>query len=78
MSVWCEICNGLSYIPLDVMSVGLWPLLKDLEDPKVRHLAQPLPATVLRSRAHSTTNTWDDRHGQRPDMKYIWHYTCNI
>ncbi|KAL5497417.1 hypothetical protein EMCRGX_G013884 [Ephydatia muelleri] len=42
----------------DVMGVGVWPLLKDLEDPELRRLAQSLPATVLRSRADSTTKKY--------------------
>ena len=42
----------------DVMSVGVWPLLKDLEDPELRRLAQSLPATVLRSRADSTSKKY--------------------
>ena len=42
----------------DVMGVGVWPLLKDLEDPELRRLAQSLPATVLRSREDSTTKKY--------------------
>ena len=42
----------------DVMGAGVWPLLKDLEDPELRRLAQSLPATVLRSRADSTTKKY--------------------
>ena len=42
----------------DVMSAGVWPLLKDLEDPELRRLAQSLPATVLRSRADSTSKKY--------------------
>ena len=42
----------------DVMSAGVWPLLKDLEDPELRHLAQSLPATVLKSRADSTSKKY--------------------
>ena len=40
------------------MSAGVWPLLKNLEDPELRRLAQSLPATVLRSRADSTTKKY--------------------
>ena len=42
----------------DVMGAGVWPLLKDLEDPELQRLAQSLPATVLRSRADSTTKKY--------------------
>lgn len=38
--------------------MGVWPLLKDLEDPELRCLAQSLPATVLRSRADATTKNY--------------------
>ena len=40
------------------MGAGVWPLLKDLEDPELRRLAQSLPATVLGSRADSTTKKY--------------------
>ena len=40
------------------MGAGVWPLLEDLEDPELRRLAQSLPATVLRSRADSTTKKY--------------------
>ena len=40
------------------MSAGVWPLLKNLEDPELRRLAQSLPATVLKSRADSTTKKY--------------------
>ena len=39
----------------DVFSSGVWPLLSNLENPELRRLAQALPATVLRSRADSTS-----------------------
>ncbi|KAL5473775.1 hypothetical protein EMCRGX_G028330 [Ephydatia muelleri] len=38
-----------------VFTSGVWPLLSNLEDPELRRLAQALPATVLSSRADSTT-----------------------
>ena len=41
-----------------VFSAGAWPLLGNLEDPELRRLAQSLPATVLRSRADSTTKKY--------------------
>ena len=37
-----------------VFSAEAWPLLGNLEDPKLKRLAQALPATVLRSRADTT------------------------
>ena len=40
------------------MSAGVLPLLKNLEDPELQRLAQSLPATVLRSRADSTTKKY--------------------
>ena len=40
------------------MSAGVWPLLKNLEDPELQRIAQSLPATVLRSRADSTTKKY--------------------
>ena len=42
-------------IAKDVFASEVWPLLSNLEDSKLR-LAKALPATVLRSRADSTTN----------------------
>ena len=36
----------------------MWPLLSNLEDPELRRLAKSLPATVLRSRADSTTKKY--------------------
>ena len=39
----------------DALQVGKWQLLKDLEDPELRYLADVLPTTVLHSRANSST-----------------------
>ena len=36
----------------------MWPLSSNLEDPELRRLATSLPATVLRSRADSTTKKY--------------------
>ncbi|KAL5486467.1 hypothetical protein EMCRGX_G018950 [Ephydatia muelleri] len=52
----------------DVMGAGVWPLLKDLEDPELRRLAQSLPATVLRSRADSTTKKYLGAYQRWKDM----------
>ena len=41
-----------------VFTSGAWALLSNLEDPELRRLAQALPATVLRSRADSTTKKY--------------------
>ena len=41
-----------------MMSAGVWPLLMNLGDPELQRLAQSLPATVLRSRADSTTKKY--------------------
>ena len=41
-----------------MFATGAWPLLGNLEDPELRRLAQSLPATVLRSRANSTTKKY--------------------
>ena len=37
---------------------GMWPLLSNLEDPELRRLALALPATVLKSRADSTSKKY--------------------
>ena len=42
----------------DIFSSGMWPLLSNLEDPELRRLAQALPATVLKSRADSTSKKY--------------------
>eukprot|EP00731_Ephydatia_muelleri_P006914 Em0003g1162a len=42
----------------DVFASGVWPLLSNLEDPELRRLAKALPATVLGSRADSTTKKY--------------------
>ena len=41
-----------------VFTSGAWPLLSNLEDPELQRLAQALPATVLKSRADSTTKKY--------------------
>ena len=43
---------------MDVLGVGPWPLLKDLEDPELRQLAEVLPSTLLQSRADSMTKKY--------------------
>ena len=42
----------------DVLQAGKWQLLKDLEDPELRHLADVFPTTVLHSRANSSTRKY--------------------
>ena len=46
------------FLTAGVFTSGAWPLLSNLEDPELRRLAQALPATVLRSRADSTTKKY--------------------
>ena len=42
----------------DVLKVGVWQLLQDLDDPELRKLAETLPMTVLHSRATSSTKKY--------------------
>ena len=42
----------------DVLTAGVWPLLRDLEDPELWRLAEALPTTVLSIRADSTTRKY--------------------
>ena len=42
----------------DVLSEGVWQTLAELQDPELKRLAGLLPATVLRSRADSTTKKY--------------------
>lgn len=42
----------------DVLTVGPWPLLKDLEDLELRQLVEALPSTVLQNRDDSTTRKY--------------------
>ena len=46
------------FLAAGVFTSGAWPLLSNLEDPKLRRLAKALPAMVLRSKADSTTKTY--------------------
>ena len=62
---WCSGSVGLTKLVIcpsslhkDVFTSGMWPLLSNLEDPELRRLAMSLPATVLRSRADSTTKKY--------------------
>ena len=48
----------LSAAEEDISSAGVWPLLSNLEDPELRHLAAGLPAIVLRSQADGTTRKY--------------------
>ena len=47
-----------SFSIAEVFSTGVWPLLSNLEDPELQHLARELPAVVLSSRADSTTKKY--------------------
>ena len=42
----------------DVLTAGVWPVLRNLEDPELQRLAEALPTTVLSSRADSTTKKY--------------------
>ena len=53
----CSLQNVLFHAG-GVFTSGVWPLLSNLEDHELRRLAQALPATVLSSRADSTTKKY--------------------
>eukprot|EP00731_Ephydatia_muelleri_P008538 Em0004g876a len=42
----------------DILAAGIWPLMSNLEDPELQRLAAPLPDTVLRGKADSTTKKY--------------------
>ena len=42
----------------DMESTGIWPLLKEFDDPELSQLASLLPATVLKSRADSSVRKY--------------------
>ena len=50
-------CMLVPHIPLplqiDIESTGIWPLLKEFDDPELTRLANELPTTLLKSRADS-------------------------
>lgn len=46
------------YFVADVLKTGPWSVLRELEDPDLRRLAEALPETVLKSRADSTTKKY--------------------
>eukprot|EP00731_Ephydatia_muelleri_P033190 Em0026g10a len=43
---------------LSPMAAGVWPVLRNLEDPELQRLAEALPTTVLSSTADSTTKKY--------------------
>ena len=49
---------SMSYLATDVLKARPWTVLRELEDPDLRSLAEALPETVLKSRADSTTKTY--------------------
>ena len=53
----CSLQNVLFHAG-GVFTSGVWPLLSNLEDHELRRLALALPATVLSSRADSTTKKY--------------------
>ena len=42
----------------DIESAGIWPLLKEFDDPELTRLASELPTTLLKSRADSTVRKY--------------------
>jgi len=48
----------MSYLATDVLKARPWTVLRELEDPDLRSLAEALPETVLKSRGDSTTKTY--------------------
>ena len=45
-------------IVTDIGSTGIWPLLKEFDDPELSELAGLLPATILKSRADSSVRKY--------------------
>ena len=43
---------------VDIQKQGTWEMLKDLEDPVLKELAEKLPGTILHSRADSTVKKY--------------------
>ena len=48
----------LLFPPLEVLCIGKWAQLKGLEDDDLKRLASGLPATVLQTKATSTTKKY--------------------
>ena len=44
--------------PIEIFRQGTWDLLRDLEDPELKKLAEKLPDTILHSRADSTVRKY--------------------
>lgn len=53
-----HVCMFSLHLPLDVFSTGQWTVLKNLEDEGLKDLANALPATIIRSKASSTTTKY--------------------
>ena len=53
---YTQLC--LSFILINVLSVGAWESLEDLEDGELQSLAARLPETVLRCRVTSATKKY--------------------
>ena len=43
---------------VDVLDIGEWKILKELQDPELKSLAEELPVTVMSGRANSTTSKY--------------------
>ena len=50
--------NCYTILVTDVLKVGPWSVLRELDNSDLRRLADALPETVLRSRADSTTKKY--------------------
>ena len=45
-------------VSVDVLDKGEWKILKELEDPELKNLAEELPVTVMSSHANNTTSKY--------------------
>ena len=52
----CMQCSTSFFV--DLFSQGIWKLIKDMEDPHLRSLAQKLPNTILHNRAEGTVKKY--------------------
>ena len=53
-----NISHGYVHSLIKTLTSGVWKELADIRNPELRHLADSLPDTVLRSRADSTTTKY--------------------
>ena len=45
-------------VSVDVLDKGEWKILKELEDPELKNLAEELPVMVMSNHANSTTSKY--------------------